>query len=136
MDYQIDWDHTICISEEIKPKQKEVHRLYEMIRREHYERNKKGADEPKIIKKEELKNYKVLIIETRHYDLEGYEWTAKMGLNDVRVDETRQEVTGIQALMRVGHYPGIFKKFTFRMSNYGKLWRAWTQYPTESPAWD
>ena len=136
MDYQIDWSRTICIKEEFKPKQKEADRIYGMIRREQYKRAKKGEDKPEIIEKEELKNHKGLIIETHHYDLEGCEWNAKIGLIDVKVDETRQEVTGIQVLMKVGSYPGIFKKLTFRMGNYGKLWRAWTQYPKESPAWD
>ena len=141
MDYQIDWNNTICIHRVIKPKRKKVDQIYRMVTRDKYERIKDEAEKPEIIAKEELKNHEALIIELNQKDTFDYATleesrTPKIGLVDVKIDETRQEMTGIQVLMRVGSYPGMFKEYTFSMSNYGKLWRAWTQYPTESQVWE
>ena len=136
MDWQIDWNRTICIREQFEPNKKEEEQIYKKIGKMKREMNERGDEQPEIIAEENLKNYAALIIETKQYDIDGEEFCPKMGLVDVKVDETRKELSGTRVLMKVGTHPALYERITFRLSNYGKLYRAWTKYPTERKGWE
>ena len=136
MDWQIDWSKTICRREQLIPNKKEEEQLYKKIGEMKREMNERGDEQPEIIAEENLKNYTGLIIETKQYDIDGEEFYTKMGLVNVKVDETRKELSGTRVLMKVGTHPALYERMTFRLSNYGKNYRAWTKYPTERKDWD
>ena len=127
-------EDTICISEDIEPNKKEQERLRSLECR--IKMGLMQEEETKIIDKEELKNHQWLVIEPNYKD-DG-EWgnwqkPTVIGLIDTKVDETRKELTGT----RVSRMGGVrfYRRYTFRMSGYNRLWRAWTRPPKERYIW-
>jgi len=86
---------------------------------------------PQIIRKTDLKNQTHLIVE-----LKGAIFQSRpvgLAILKVKVDSEKNELSGIRIFRNSGGY--VFKKYTFYLESYRKLWRAWTKMPRQIQAW-
>ena len=131
-------DDITCAHWVEKTSDREGQRLRRLVNEAKWEAiNRK--EKPEIIKKEELKNHKWVIVEIKR-DWESMflmpQHSVKLALVGVAVDEAEEKLRGTQVKVCVKEYRPRAERFEFFLSKYGKTWRAWTGATGESTDWD
>ena len=131
-------DDITCVHWVEKTSDREGQRLRRLVNEAKWEAiNRK--EKPEIIKKEELKNHKWVIIEIKR-DWESMflmpQHSVKLALVEVAVDEAEEKMRGTQVKVCVKEYRPRAERFEFFLSKYGETWRAWTGATGESTDWD
>ena len=127
-------EDTICTVRQIDMTTEEIEELLKEVEIERTRRFLEQDDRPKVIRKNDLKKYKALIIEHRYYP-ELYESYLPIGIGIMRIaiDEEKETMTGLRIMKCCGKYEVMEK--TYYLDNYRKNWRAWTRMPRQKMAW-
>lgn len=121
----------ICVRKKVELAEEKQKAILSMINRHKLDTQFEN-DTSKIIRKTDLKNHEVLVIEHNvYYD----EWPrpVAVGIVDVSVNMDKNTLTGFRVLRCNGIY--MFEECTYYLDNYRKNWRAWTRVPNHQQAW-
>ena len=131
-------DDITCVYWAEKTSDREGQRLRRLVNEAKWEAiNRK--EKPEIIKKEELKNHKWVIVEIKR-DWESMfsmpQKSVKFALVEVAVDEEKEKMSGTEVMVCGRELRPRVEKYEFFLNKYGKTWRAWTGATGESTDWD
>ena len=114
----------ICKYEDIKPDEEQIKVLLAKTNLLMIKRGQ-GEVSDTIIRKNNLGKYDAMSIEFKNRRF------STTGLVDVKVDEEKNELTGIRVLVRNDgeKLERRFTKYTLSLDEYRKTWRAWDGLP-------
>ena len=124
-------ENVVLKNKVIRLKKEEQDQLRRELSMARAETHAKKEEEPKIIRKTDLKNHRFMVIEHRQGP-EGWRPVA-VGLMRTRVNKEEKTMTGIRILVCCGK--SEFWEYTYNMDQYRKNWRAWTKMPQTIQPW-
>jgi hypothetical protein len=124
-------EDVICVHKKVELTAEKQKAILLMINRHRLDTQFEN-DTSKIIRKTDLKNHDVLVIEHKFY-YDGRPRQVAVGIADVSVNMDKNTLTGFRVLRCNGIY--MFEERTYYLDNYRKNWRAWTRVPNHQQAW-